>query len=103
MNFFTPCLLFTRMAPSVTPETLKELWLIPVLYFVFAAISYVVAVTVARMTGLPRADRNFLVACSVFSNTNSMPIAVMTGVISSQAVQYLYLNNTDTKEAVMAR
>ncbi|KAI8581997.1 hypothetical protein K450DRAFT_269780 [Umbelopsis ramanniana AG] len=103
MNFFTPCLLFTRMAPSVNPAKVLELWIIPVLYLSFAIISYGVAVAFAKVAGLRRMERNFLVASTIFSNTNSMPIAVITGIVSSQAVQYLYLDGADTKENVMAR
>ncbi|CAO3677677.1 unnamed protein product [Umbelopsis ramanniana] len=91
------------MAPSVNPEKILELWIIPVLYVTFAIISYGVAVAIARVARLRRMDRNFLVASTMFSNTNSMPIAVITGIISSQAVQYLYLNEADNKENVMAR
>ncbi|KAH8556312.1 auxin efflux carrier [Umbelopsis sp. PMI_123] len=103
MNFFTPCLLFTRMARSVNPEKILELWIIPVLYFVFAIISYGVAIAIARAAGLRRNDRNFLIASTMFSNTNSMPIAIMSGIISSQAIRYLYLNEADTKEDIMSR
>ena len=91
------------MAPSVNPEKILELWIIPVLYVTFAIISYGVAVAIARVARLRRMDKNFLVASTMFSNTNSMPIAVITGFISSQAVQYLYLNEADNKENVMAR
>jgi auxin efflux carrier family protein len=91
------------MAPSINPAKILELWIIPVLYVFFAIISYGVAVAFARVAGLRRMDRNFLVASTIFSNTNSMPIAVMTGIVSSQAVQYLYLNEADTKGNVMAR
>lgn len=91
------------MAPSVNPEKILELWIIPVLYVTFAIISFGVAVAIARVARLRRMDRNFLVASTMFSNTNSMPIAVITGIISSQAVQYLYLNEADDKQKVMAR
>jgi predicted permease len=91
------------MAPATTPKILIESWPVPVLYCAFSLISYVVAHVAARLWRLSSYDRRFLIASTVFSNTNSMPIAVMTGIVSSHAVQYLVWNADDNIEDILSR
>ncbi|KAJ2964292.1 hypothetical protein NQZ79_g878 [Umbelopsis isabellina] len=91
------------MAPATTPKILIESWPVPVLYCVFSLISYAIAYAAARLAKLSSYDRRYLIASTMFSNTNSMPIAVMTGIVSSNAVEYLYLNANDSKEEVLSR
>lgn len=75
--FFTPCLLFSQVAFSLSPEKLKELWIIPILFIVVTAVSGLVAYVLGTVLRLRRSQRNFAMAASMFSNSNSLPIALM--------------------------
>ncbi|KAF8315554.1 membrane transport protein-domain-containing protein [Cantharellus anzutake] len=78
---FTPCLLFSKVAFSLTPQKLKELWIIPIIFVVAIVISGVVASIISTMLRLKRSQRNFCMAASMFSNTNSLPIALIQSMV----------------------
>ncbi|GAA6011871.1 hypothetical protein JCM10207_003411, partial [Rhodosporidiobolus poonsookiae] len=58
-SLFTPCLLFNKVAFSLTPDKLVELWIIPVGFCFISAFSAGVAWTLGRLVGLKRGQRNF--------------------------------------------
>ncbi|KAF8319486.1 membrane transport protein-domain-containing protein [Cantharellus anzutake] len=78
---FTPCLLFSKVAFSLTPQKLKELWTIPIIFVMTTAISGMVASIISTMLRLKRSQRNFCMAASMFSNTNSLPIALIQSMV----------------------
>lgn len=55
------------------------------------------------MAGLSPQYRRFVLACSVFGNTNSMPIAIITSLAVSEAGQILFWDADDSQEFVAAR
>lgn len=58
---------------------------------------------VSRLFGLSPAYRRFVIACAMFSNSNSLPIATISSLAVSEAVNILYWGSNDTPEAVAAR
>jgi len=77
VSLFTPCLLFSKVAFSLTPSKLKELWIIPILFAVVTGVSAVIAFLVGTALRLRRSQRNFAIAATMFNNSNSLPIALM--------------------------
>ncbi|KAI9491803.1 membrane transport protein-domain-containing protein [Zychaea mexicana] len=103
MVFFTPCLLFSNIASVISFEQLLAYWPIPVFYICFAGLSFACAHIVARMLRLDAAYRRFVLACVMFSNTNSLPIAVISSLAVSEAGKVLFWDADDTQQAVAAR
>lgn len=77
VSLFTPCLLFSKVAFSLSPAKLKELWIIPILFVVVTGVSALVAYALGTVLRLRRSQRNFAMAASMFNNSNSLPIALM--------------------------
>ncbi|KAG1141364.1 hypothetical protein G6F37_012572 [Rhizopus arrhizus] len=101
--FFTPCLLFSNIASIISFEKLLAFWPIPVFYLIYAFINYTSSQLVSRLIGLSPAYRRFVTACVMFSNSNSVPIAIITSLAVSDAVNTLYWKEDDTAESISAR
>lgn len=78
-------------------------WPIPVFWFGYAVLNYCASQVVSRMFGLTPAYRRFVIACTMFSNSNSLPIATISSLAVSEAAHILYWGSNDTPEAVAAR
>ncbi|KAI8336105.1 auxin efflux carrier [Chlamydoabsidia padenii] len=103
MIFFTPCLLFTNIASVITFNKLVTLWPIPAFFALFLIISWVVGQVTFRLFGIQGAYRRFVLACSLFSNTNSLPLAIINSLAFSEAGRLLYWRTDDTQQQVAAR
>ncbi|KAI9010919.1 dynein light chain 1, cytoplasmic [Phycomyces nitens] len=101
--FFTPCLLFSNVASIISVEKLIAFWPIPVFYAIFIVISYIASQTTTRIVGLDAGYRRFVLACVLFSNTNSLPIAIISSLAVSEAAHILFWTEGDTPETVAAR
>ncbi|GAA6027103.1 hypothetical protein JCM8097_002392 [Rhodosporidiobolus ruineniae] len=100
-SLFTPCLLFNKVAFSLTPDKLAELYIIPIGFCLISAFSAGVAWTFGRLVGLTRGQRNFAIACATFQNSNSLPIALMQSLIGEKLP--LAWGPHDTKDAMLGR
>ncbi|KDN50099.1 hypothetical protein RSAG8_01435, partial [Rhizoctonia solani AG-8 WAC10335] len=101
VSLFTPSLLFNKVAYSLSPEKLQELWIIPIFFFGITAVSSLVAWILGTIFGLKRSQRNFAIAASAFQNSNSLPIALMQSLVVT--VHELKWGKTDTKDAMLGR
>ncbi|KAF8761606.1 RNA-binding protein [Rhizoctonia solani] len=81
VSLFTPSLLFNKVAFSLSPEKLQELWIIPIFF---------VGIT-----------PNFAIAASAFQNSNSLPIALMQSLVVT--VHELKWGKGDTKDSMLGR
>ncbi|KAK6353004.1 hypothetical protein TWF696_004992 [Orbilia brochopaga] len=77
VSLFTPCLIFTKLASQLTVDKLAELAIIPAIFVIMTAVSYLGSVLVARAFGFRRRARNFVIAMGVFGNSNSLPISLV--------------------------
>jgi predicted permease len=84
-------------------QKLLAFWPIPVFYFTFAVLNYTSSQIISRMVGLSAPYRRFVLACVMFSNSNSLPIATISSLAVSEAAHILYWGENDTQEAVAAR
>ncbi|KAG5300473.1 auxin efflux carrier superfamily [Histoplasma ohiense] len=74
---FTPCLVFTKLASQLTAEKLTDLAIIPCIFAVQTAVSYLCASVVSRLFRFNNPQSNFVVAMGVFGNSNSLPISLV--------------------------
>ncbi|KAH9054106.1 auxin efflux carrier [Lactarius vividus] len=103
VNFFTPCLLFSKVAFSLTPDKLRELWVIPIFFALVSGVSLVVAWLLGSLFRLDRPHRNFAMAAAMIMNSNSLPVALLQSLavtmipldaIVGRAITYLLLCGT---------
>ncbi|QSS73308.1 auxin efflux carrier superfamily [Histoplasma capsulatum G186AR] len=74
---FTPCLVFTKLASQLTAGKLTDLAIIPCIFAVQTAVSYLCASVVSRLFRFNKPQSNFVVAMGVFGNSNSLPISLV--------------------------
>ncbi|GAA6059616.1 hypothetical protein JCM10212_005115 [Sporobolomyces blumeae] len=98
---FTPCLLFNKVAFSLTPSTLAELYIIPIGFVLISCFSALVAYLLGSLFKLKRGQRNFAIACATFQNSNSLPIALVQSLLSEKLP--LAWGPHDTKDAMLGR
>ncbi|CAE6386351.1 hypothetical protein RSOLAG1IB_02537 [Rhizoctonia solani AG-1 IB] len=101
VSLFTPSLLFNKVAFSLSPEKLQELWIIPIFFVGITAVSSIVAWVLGTVFGLKRSQRNFAIAASAFQNSNSLPIALMQSLVVT--VHELKWGKGDTKDGMLGR
>ncbi|GAA5907656.1 uncharacterized protein JCM6883_001849 [Sporobolomyces salmoneus] len=100
-SLFNPSLLFSKIAFSLTPQTLAELWIVPVGFVIITSFSALVAFGLGRLFRLSPAQRNFSIAAACFQNSNSLPIALVQSLLSEKLP--LAWGEHDTKDAMLGR
>ncbi|OZJ02761.1 hypothetical protein BZG36_03352 [Bifiguratus adelaidae] len=103
MHFFTPCLLFTKMASQITFAKFIALWPIPAFYAIFAVLAFLLSRLGGRLGHLRPGYIKFVEAAAMFGNTNSLPIALIQGLAYSKVGQSLWQDGNDSAERVAAR
>lgn len=124
MALFTPALLFSKVAFTLTPDKLKELLIIPIGFTLVTCLSAIVGYILSSVFRLKKPQRNFAsesrthsagssrshplnsrsrstVACAMFQNSNSLPIALMQSLISEKMP--LKWSSDDTKDSMLGR
>ncbi|KAJ0123040.1 uxin efflux carrier superfamily [Diaporthe amygdali] len=100
---FTPCLIFTKLASQLNADKLIELAVIPIIFVIQTAVSYLVAQGVSRLFGFHKRASNFVTAMGVFGNSNSLPISLVISL--SQTLKGLHWDRIpgDNDDEVAAR
>ncbi|KAJ7911463.1 membrane transport protein-domain-containing protein [Mycena leptocephala] len=101
VSLFTPCLLFSKVAFFLSPEKLKELWIIPIFFVLVTSVSMSVAFLLGWVFRVKRSQRNFAMAAAMFMNSNSLPIALMQSLVVT--VPALKWGQDDNKNAMVGR
>ncbi|KAI9441258.1 auxin efflux carrier [Lactarius indigo] len=101
VNFFTPCLLFSKVAFFLSPAKLRELWIIPIFFMLVSGVSLVVAWSLGNLFRLRPSQRNFAMAAATFMNSNSLPVALLQSL--AVTVPGLRWGEDDTKDAIIGR
>ncbi|SAM00224.1 hypothetical protein [Absidia glauca] len=103
LNFFTPCLLFFNIASVISLDKLVAFWPIPAFFVVFTFISWLASQIVIQVLGIRGIHQRFVVACTLFCNTNSLPIAIISSLAFSEASRVLYWHSNDTQQDIAMR
>ncbi|KAI9370981.1 auxin efflux carrier [Aspergillus egyptiacus] len=100
---FTPCLIFTKLGSQLTAEKLTDLAIIPVIFIIQTAVSYLCAFVVSRCFRFSKRPANFVAAMAVFGNSNSLPISLVISL--SQTLRGLHWDRipNDNDDEVAAR
>ncbi|WVN88656.1 uncharacterized protein L203_103867 [Cryptococcus depauperatus CBS 7841] len=101
VSLFTPALLFSKVAYSLTPAKLKELWIIPLGFVFITGLSAAVAYVLAKILRLSRSQRAFAMCASMFQNSNSLPIALIQSLVVE--VPGLKWGSHDSKDQMLGR
>lgn len=81
VSFFTPALLFSKVAFSLNPHRLAELFIVPIGFVLVTFVSTAAAWLLSGVTRLSKAQRNFAIACAISPNSNSLPVALMQALV----------------------
>lgn len=76
VDLFTPCLIFSKLARSLSMAKILEIAMIPLFYAVSTGISFFSGKLMARFLQLDTDETNFVVANSIFGNSNSLPVSL---------------------------
>lgn len=76
VDLFTPALIFSKLASSLSLARLLEVFIIPVLFAVTTGVSYGASLIVSKWLNLTEPESNFVTAMSVFGNSNSLPVSL---------------------------
>ncbi|KAI0245674.1 auxin efflux carrier [Lactifluus subvellereus] len=101
INFFTPCLLFSKVAFSLSLDKLKELWILPIFFMLLSCVSLAVAWLLAYVFRLSRPQRNFAMAASMIMNSNSLPVALLQSL--ALTMPGLEWGENDTIDTILER
>lgn len=96
VSLFTPALLFSKVAFSLTPSKLSALAVIPVGFAIVTIVSMGIAWILSKVFRLKKSQAAFAIACAGFPNSNSLPVALMQSLIVS--VSDLKWGPDDTRE-----
>jgi predicted permease len=101
VSLMTPALLFSKVAFSLTPSKLKEMWIIPLGFVIVTVVSAAVAYGLGTVFRLKKSQRSFAMCASMFQNSNSLPIALIQSLVVE--VPGLKWGNDDHKDAMLGR
>lgn len=76
VQVFTPCLIFTKLASSLSLQALVDISVIPVFFAFSTIVTYSCSKLTSRMFGFNKRESNFVTAMGVFGNSNSLPVSL---------------------------
>jgi auxin efflux carrier family protein len=96
VTLFTPALLFSKVAFTLSPAKLADLYIVPIGFVIITLVSVLVAWVLGLIFRLKPHQRAFAMACSMNGNSNSLPVALMQvrsdpsppGTISNHRLTY---------------
>lgn len=76
VDLFTPCLVFTKLAPSLSLNKMVDIIIIPIFYAVTTITSLACSRLTATFLQLNPAESDYVTAMAVFGNSNSLPVSL---------------------------
>lgn len=73
---FTPCLIFSKLASSLSLQKMVEVAIIPLLFVLTTGVSFSCAKFMSWVLRLNKNESNFVTAMGVFGNSNSLPVSL---------------------------
>ncbi|KAH3687771.1 hypothetical protein WICPIJ_001234 [Wickerhamomyces pijperi] len=103
VDIFTPALVFSKLAKSLSFTKLLEIIIIPIFYAVSTGLAYVLSLVTSKYLGLDEPETNFVTAMSVFGNSNSLPVSLTVAL--AQTLPNLEWEDIadDTREKITSR
>ncbi|KAL3235050.1 putative transporter [Nakaseomyces bracarensis] len=76
VDLFTPALIFSKLAKSLSMAKILEIAIIPLFFGLTTLICFISGRITSRALRLDRDETNFVVANSIFGNSNSLPVSL---------------------------
>lgn len=76
VDLFTPCLVFTKLAPSLSLDKMVDIVIIPIFFVITTFTAYLCSRITARIMALNDPESDFVTAMAVFGNSNSLPVSL---------------------------
>ncbi|CCF55796.1 hypothetical protein KAFR_0A03610 [Kazachstania africana CBS 2517] len=76
VDLFTPCLIFSKLAKSLSVAKIVEIGIIPLFFALSTGISFFSGKLMSKILRLDKDETNFVVANSIFGNSNSLPVSL---------------------------
>ncbi|KAH3900596.1 AEC family transporter SCDLUD_003588 [Saccharomycodes ludwigii] len=76
VDLFTPCLIFSKLAKSLSVAKILEISIIPLFYALTTSISYFSGFFISKFFHFDVDETNFVIANSIFGNSNSLPVSL---------------------------
>lgn len=76
VDLFTPCLVFTKLASSLSFKKMLDVIVIPIFYAMSTGISYICSRVTSSVFELNEPESDFVTAMAVFGNSNSLPVSL---------------------------
>ncbi|RHZ50118.1 hypothetical protein Glove_505g16 [Diversispora epigaea] len=104
INVLTPCLLFSNIAPIIDSDTLfRQLWVIPMVYFVFLIISATLGFIGGNLLKLSPRNIRFVATGIMFNNATSLTLGLLRGMSDTDAIKILSFGENDTTSNIVKR
>lgn len=76
VDLFTPALIFSKLARSLSMAKILEIAIIPLFFGLTTLTSFLSGKLTSKVLKLDRDETNFVVANSIFGNSNSLPVSL---------------------------
>ncbi|KAG7662955.1 uncharacterized protein J8A68_003505 [[Candida] subhashii] len=76
VDLFTPCLVFSKLASSLSISKIIDIGVIPIFYAVSTGIAFSCSRITAYLLSLNEPESDFVTAMAVFGNSNSLPVSL---------------------------
>lgn len=103
VDLFTPCLVFTKLAPSLSLNKMVDIIIIPIFYAITTVTSLVCSRITARIMMLNSAESDYVTAMAVFGNSNSLPVSLTLSLAYTLPDLLWDLIEDDNSEKVASR
>ena len=98
VSVLTPALLFGKIAFYLTPQRLTELAIVPAGFLCVSVISALAAALTSRLLRVLPGQRNFVMACSITPNSNTLPVALISSLVYSVPELHWVENGQDSDQ-----
>ncbi|CDK26997.1 unnamed protein product [Kuraishia capsulata CBS 1993] len=103
VDLFTPALIFTKLASSLSLQKLIDVIVIPIFFLVTTGVSFLSSKAAARVLRLDVPESNFVTAMAVFGNSNSLPVSLTLSLSYTLPGLKWKAIEGDTRDAIASR
>lgn len=103
VDIFTPCLVFSKLAPSLSFKKMVDVIVIPIFFVLNTGISFLSSKLMARVLHLNEPEGSFVTAMGVFGNSNSLPVSLTLSLAYTLPNLYWSDIDNDDKDQIASR
>lgn len=103
VDLFTPCLIFSKLAASLSFKKMLDIIIIPIFYALSTGISFLASRFIGRFLQLNEPETDFVTAMAVFGNSNSLPVSLTLSLAYTLPDLYWDDIEDDSKAQIASR